>query len=252
MKNAMVLLVHLLGRLAILLGTGGTRAVLAENILLKQQLLVLQRSRRRAPSLAHRRPLALRVLFTVPEPSSADRRGYNPQARYPAAVSSLGSRIANIDSSTPRGSSASPGPKGPAPDRAICEFKANHLSNIASGSRQGVVRRVLAAHYRPERRENEPSWLTLRVIPKTVSGAWTCFGPNRSGCAVTGFWSSWISLRARSSAWGCRPRGVFWIVDAFGLQVVQTLLQRGARAPRAIRRHARGESGRPNTSGSQP
>jgi hypothetical protein len=51
MKNAVVLLVHLLAGLAILLGTGGTRAVLAENILLKQQLLVLQRSRRRAPNL---------------------------------------------------------------------------------------------------------------------------------------------------------------------------------------------------------
>jgi hypothetical protein len=32
MKNAIVLLVNLLARLAILLGTGGTRAVLAENI----------------------------------------------------------------------------------------------------------------------------------------------------------------------------------------------------------------------------
>jgi hypothetical protein len=39
MKNAIVLLVNLLARLAILLGTGGTRAVLAENILLRQQLL---------------------------------------------------------------------------------------------------------------------------------------------------------------------------------------------------------------------
>jgi hypothetical protein len=28
-----------------------------------------------------------------------------------------------------------------------------------------------------------PSW----VIPKTVSGAWTCFRPNRSCCGVTGF-----------------------------------------------------------------
>src|ERR1019366_7590831 len=51
MKNAIVLLVHLLAGVAILLGTGGTRAVLAENILLRQQLLVLQRSRRRAPNL---------------------------------------------------------------------------------------------------------------------------------------------------------------------------------------------------------
>ena|ERR1035438_4492354 len=41
MKNAIVLLVKLLARLAILLGTGGTRAVLAENILLRQQLLVV-------------------------------------------------------------------------------------------------------------------------------------------------------------------------------------------------------------------
>ena len=51
MKIAIVLLVNLLARLAVLLGTGGTRAVLAENMLLKQQLLVLQRSRRRAPNL---------------------------------------------------------------------------------------------------------------------------------------------------------------------------------------------------------
>src|ERR1035438_5933993 len=51
MKNAIVLLVHLLARLAVLLGTGGTRAVLAENMLLRQHLLVLRRSRRRAPNL---------------------------------------------------------------------------------------------------------------------------------------------------------------------------------------------------------
>ena len=59
MKNAILGMVHLLARLAVLLGTGGTRAVLAENLLLKQQLLVLQRSRRRAPNL---RP-ADRLLF---------------------------------------------------------------------------------------------------------------------------------------------------------------------------------------------
>ena len=51
MKNAILVMMHLLARLAVLLGTGGTRAVLAENILLKQQLMVLQRSRRRAPNL---------------------------------------------------------------------------------------------------------------------------------------------------------------------------------------------------------
>ena len=44
MKNAILVTVHLLARLTMLLGIGGTRAVLAENILLKQQLLALQRS----------------------------------------------------------------------------------------------------------------------------------------------------------------------------------------------------------------
>ena len=51
MKDAIVLLVRLVAKLAMLLGTGGAQAALAESILLKQQLLVLQRSRRRAPSL---------------------------------------------------------------------------------------------------------------------------------------------------------------------------------------------------------
>ena len=51
MGNAIVLLAHLLARLAVLLRLGGIRTVLVENILLKQQLLILQRPRRRAPNL---------------------------------------------------------------------------------------------------------------------------------------------------------------------------------------------------------
>jgi hypothetical protein len=61
-------MVHLLARLAVFLGTGGTRAVLAEGILLKQQLLVLQRSRRRAPNLrtADRLGFGFRSQFLSP------------------------------------------------------------------------------------------------------------------------------------------------------------------------------------------
>ena len=51
MKNTTVLLVHLLAGLAVLLRPGGIRCVLAENLLLKQQLLILRRSRRRASNL---------------------------------------------------------------------------------------------------------------------------------------------------------------------------------------------------------
>lgn len=53
MKDILILLVDLLTAVAKLLGPGGTKAVIAENLLLKQQLLVLTRSRRRAPNLAN-------------------------------------------------------------------------------------------------------------------------------------------------------------------------------------------------------
>ena len=49
MRSLIILLVHLLSRAIKLLGTDGARAVLAENLLLKHQLLVLRRNRQRPP-----------------------------------------------------------------------------------------------------------------------------------------------------------------------------------------------------------
>jgi hypothetical protein len=52
MKGIVILLAHLLTTFAKLLGPGGANAIIAENLLLKQQLLVITRSRRRAPNLS--------------------------------------------------------------------------------------------------------------------------------------------------------------------------------------------------------
>ena len=51
MKDLLALLAHLLTALAKLLGPGGARAVVADSLLIKQQLIVINRSRRRAPNL---------------------------------------------------------------------------------------------------------------------------------------------------------------------------------------------------------
>jgi len=51
MRNFLLTLLHLAVTTATLCGPGRVRAVMAENLLLKQQLLVLRRGRRRAPSL---------------------------------------------------------------------------------------------------------------------------------------------------------------------------------------------------------
>jgi putative transposase len=51
MRDLMVLGIHLLVTLARLLRPGGVRAVVAESLILKHQLVIVGRSRRRAPNL---------------------------------------------------------------------------------------------------------------------------------------------------------------------------------------------------------
>jgi hypothetical protein len=50
-RDLAVLLLHLLATLARLAGPGGARAVVAESVLVKHQLLILNRSRKRSPNL---------------------------------------------------------------------------------------------------------------------------------------------------------------------------------------------------------
>lgn len=68
MKEAMILVFHLLTTIAKLLGPGGSKAVIAENLLLKHQLLVHRRSRKRSPNLlVHDRALlGFWTLFLIP------------------------------------------------------------------------------------------------------------------------------------------------------------------------------------------
>src|SRR5712691_6644607 len=51
MRDLAVLFLHLLATLARLAGPGGARAVVAESVLVKQQLVILNRSRKRSPNL---------------------------------------------------------------------------------------------------------------------------------------------------------------------------------------------------------
>jgi hypothetical protein len=52
MSNVLLLLFHLLTILARLIRPGGYRSVVAENLLLKQQLIIHSRSRQRSPKLS--------------------------------------------------------------------------------------------------------------------------------------------------------------------------------------------------------
>ena len=52
MKDLHALLAHLLATIAKLLGPGGAKAIVADSLLMKQQLLIINRSRQRAPNLS--------------------------------------------------------------------------------------------------------------------------------------------------------------------------------------------------------
>ncbi len=51
MRELLILAIHLLAAVAKLLRPGGVRALAAESLLLRHQLLISNRSRRRAPNL---------------------------------------------------------------------------------------------------------------------------------------------------------------------------------------------------------
>ena len=51
MKDLLILLAHLLTTIAKLLGPGGAKTIVADSLLMKQQLLIVNRGRQRAPNL---------------------------------------------------------------------------------------------------------------------------------------------------------------------------------------------------------
>ena len=52
MRNLIVLFIHFIATLVRLLGPGGVRSMVAESLLLKHQLLIVNRSRQRSPNLS--------------------------------------------------------------------------------------------------------------------------------------------------------------------------------------------------------
>jgi transposase InsO family protein len=174
MKDLFILLGHLLTTIARLLRPGGLRTVAAENAVLKQQLLVVNRSRRRAPNLS---PLD-RFLFGFWGLLLGERR--IPRAAIILRPSTLLSFHDALKKQKYRllyapGHRGKPGPKGPSQEliQIIIEMKRRNprfgcpriAQQIAHAFGididKDVVRRVLAKHYRPSPGDGGPSWLTF-------------------------------------------------------------------------------------------
>jgi hypothetical protein len=162
MKDLLVLLVHLLTTIAKLLGPGGARAIVADSLLMKQQLLVINRSRRRAPNLSalDRFLLGFWSLFLSPHRIRRAAVILRPSTLLNFHDMLKKRKYRLLYSSSRKGK---PGPKGPSQEliEAIVELKRRNSRfgcpriaqeiNKAFGVDidKDVVRRVLEKHYRP-------------------------------------------------------------------------------------------------------
>ena len=73
MRDLLLVLLHLAVTAAKLCGRGGVRAIIAENLVLKQQLIVLRRGRRRASNLTPGDRLWCGLRQSRPDSKNGDR-----------------------------------------------------------------------------------------------------------------------------------------------------------------------------------
>ena len=174
MRVAGSLVVHLIWTLIRLLRPGGTRSVVAESLLIKHQLLILNRSRQRAPALRPSDRVIAGLLAPLLRPARLIRSAI---ALKPSTIMSFHRALVRRKYQllfTPK-RRGKPGPKGPSPEliAAICEMKrrnpslgyqriAQQLSLVLDFEiDKDVVRRVLAEHFRPDPGNRGTSWLAF-------------------------------------------------------------------------------------------
>ena len=174
MRDLVILFVHIIATLARLLGPGGIRSVVAESVLIKQQLLILNRSRHRSPSLRSSDRLVAGLCALLIRPARLIRSAI---VLKPSTLLSLHQALRNRKYQllfSPR-RRRRPGPKGPSREliEAVVQTKQRNPTwgspriaqqiTLAFGIPidKDIVRRILASHYRPEQGSAGPSWLTF-------------------------------------------------------------------------------------------
>jgi putative transposase len=184
MREWLILVAHLVVTIIKIAAPGGARSVVAESLILKHQLLILNRSRKRAPRLGpvDRVLLGLGTLLMGPRRLMKVAVAIRPATllRFHRALVRRKYRL--LFSGKPR---CFPGPKGPSEEliAVVLEMKRRNprfgCPRIASQVSHAfgveidkdVVRRILAKRYCPKPGGEGPSWLTL--IAEASDSLWS-------------------------------------------------------------------------------
>jgi hypothetical protein len=179
MRNLALLFFHFIAVLALLLGPGGVRSLVAESLLLKHPLLIVNRSRKRSPNLsAWDRILAgLMALLLSPTRLLRSAIVLKPSTLLGLHKAMSKKKYRMLFSPNRR---QKPGPKGPSVElvHAVVEMKQRNpnwgcpriaqLIALAFNIQidKDVVRRILANHHRPGQHSSGPSRLKPRFSIK--------------------------------------------------------------------------------------
>ncbi len=174
MRDLAILFLHLLATIARLAGPGGARSVVAESVLVKQQLLILKRSRKRSPHLRLSDRMVAGVCALLMRPRRLIRSAI---VLKPSTLLSIHRALTRrkyrlLFSSKVQ---TKPGPKGASHEvvAAVVDMKRRNPTwgcpriaqqiALAFGIpiNKDVVRRILAVRYQPTPDSGGPSWLTV-------------------------------------------------------------------------------------------
>src|ERR1019366_7798565 len=221
MRDIIVVFVHLIVTLVRLVRPGGLRSVIAESVLVKHQLCILNRGRKRAPNLraADRIIAGLCTLFMHPGRLLRVAVVLKPSTLLHLHHALIKRKYRMLFSSK-RG--CQPGPKGP--DRvlieAVLEMKRRNPGwgcpriaqqiTLTFGVEidKDVVRRILSVHHRPESDSAGPSWLTflghmkeqfveLRFVPLRIGHIANVLGIGGDGSVHTTHRRIWRAVWKR-------------------------------------------------------
>jgi hypothetical protein len=207
------LIAHLVSTLVRVDLPGGVRAVIVESLLLKHQLLVLSRSRKRAPSLTpwDRLLFGIGAFLVSPKRLPKIAIGIRPSTllRFHRALMQRKYRLLFTPAVRRR-----PGPMGPRRN-SLQRFSRSSAAIRDSGARELPNRLPMRSVSKSPRMWCAASSLSISDVPleamvhpgspssetqRTACRALISFDANPSCSRPTGSWPSWISLHARSSA----------------------------------------------------
>ena len=174
MSNLVILCIHFMATLARLLGPGGVRSLVAESLILKHQLLIVNRSRQRSPNLCASDRILAGLMALLVRPTRLLRSAI---VLKPSTLLGLHKALSKqkyrvLFSPNRR---RKRGPKGPSAEliHAVVEMKQRNpnwgcpriAQQIALAFQiqidRDMVRRILAQRYRPGQDSGGPSWLTF-------------------------------------------------------------------------------------------